>query len=342
MAERFRPLAKAGLAALALVLAGCGDTLESFGGPTMGSTYSIKYVRGASAPDVQTAKAAVEAILAEVDRQMSTYRDDSLVSRFNALPAQSCMELPPPMLELLRYGGELSEQSQGAFDMTVEPLMNLWGFGPQARVEKVPSAEQIAAARRDVGHRHLRIDGQRLCKDAAVQLDFDSIAAGYTVDAVGERLKELGVRSYLAEITGELKAEGRKPDGTPWRIAIEAPREGQRVAQQVLALDGYGVSTSGDYRNYFEENGQRYSHTFDPRTGAPIDHHLASVTVIDPSTRNADGLSTLLMVLGPEEGYRFAEKHRLAALFVSRQGNGFDSRTTPRYEQLFGNQGERP
>ncbi|WP_194830815.1 FAD:protein FMN transferase, partial [Pseudomonas aeruginosa] len=222
------------------------------------------------------------------------------------------------------------------------PLMNLWGFGPQARVEKVPSAEQIAAVRRDVGHRHLRIDGQRLCKDAAVQLDFDSIAAGYTVDAVGERLKELGVRSYLAEITGELKAEGRKPDGTPWRIAIEAPREGQRVAQQVLALDGYGVSTSGDYRNYFEENGQRYSHTFDPRTGAPIDHHLASVTVIDPSTRNADGLSTLLMVLGPEEGYRFAEKHRLAALFVSRQGNGFDSRTTPRYEQLFGNQGERP
>ena len=256
----------AGLAALALVLAGCGDTLESFGGPTMGSTYSVKYVRGASAPDVQTAKAAVEAILAEVDRQMSTYRDDSLVSRFNALPAQSCMELPPPMLELLRYGGELSEQSQGAFDMTVEPLMNLWGFGPQARVEKVPSAEQIAAVRRDVGHRHLRIDGQRLCKDAAVQLDFDSIAAGYTVDAVGERLKELGVRSYLAEITGELKAEGRKPDGTPWRIAIEAPREGQRVAQQVLALDGYGVSTSGDYRNYFEENGQRYSHTFDPRT----------------------------------------------------------------------------
>ena len=198
----------AGLAALALVLAGCGDTLESFGGPTMGSTYSIKYVRGASAPDVQTAKAAVEAILAEVDRQMSTYRDDSLVSRFNALPAQSCMELPLPMLELLRYGGELSEQSQGAFDMTVEPLMNLWGFGPQARVEKVPSAEQIAAVRRDVGHRHLRIDGQRLCKDAAVQLDFDSIAAGYTVDAVGERLKELGVRSYLAEITGELKAEG--------------------------------------------------------------------------------------------------------------------------------------
>lgn len=145
MAERFRPLAKAGLAALALVLAGCGDTLESFAGPTMGSTYSIKYVRGASAPDVQTAKAAVEAILAEVDRQMSTYRDDSLVSRFNALPAQSCMELPPPMLELLQYGGELSEQSQGAFDMTVEPLMNLWGFGPQARVEKVPSAEQIAA-----------------------------------------------------------------------------------------------------------------------------------------------------------------------------------------------------
>ena len=240
------------------------------------------------------------------------------------------------MLELLRYGGELSEQSQGAFDMTVEPLMNLWGFGPQARVEKVPSTEQIAAARRDVGHRHLRIDGQRLCKDAAVQLDFDSIAAGYTVDAVGERLKELGVRSCLAEITGELKAEGRKPDGTPWRIAIEAPREASGSPSRYWRW----TATASRPRAITATISKRTAsaiRTFDPRTGAPIDHHLASVTVIDPSTRNADGLSTLLMVLGPEEGYRFAEKHRLAALFVSRQGNGFDSRTTPRYEQLFGN-----
>lgn len=326
------------LLSASLLLAGCGDRLEQFGGPTMGSSYSVKYVRSASGPTVEQARGEVEGILAEIDRQMSTYRADSEVERFNALPAGRCMALPAPMLELVTFAGELSKDSSGAFDMTVEPLLNLWGFGPQSRGEQVPSAEAIAQVRAQVGQQHLSIHGQELCKDAAVQLDFNSIAAGYAVDRVSARLAELGVASSLVEITGELKAVGRKPDGSPWRIAIEAPRDDRQVAQKIVSLDGLGVSTSGDYRNYFEKNGKRYSHTLDPKTGAPISHKLAAVTVVDASALRADGLSTLLMVLGPEAGEDYAESNDIAAYFVTREGEAFVSHGSSRFRQLFDKQ----
>jgi thiamine biosynthesis lipoprotein len=330
-------LSTAGIMLIAVALAGCDDKVESFGGPTMGSTYSIKYVRGAEGPSVQQAQAEVEALLAQVDQQMSTYRDDSLVSKFNTLPAGSCRNLPENMLALVRYGERLANDSDGAFDLTVEPLLDLWGFGPKGQGERVPSPEQIALALQRVGHRHLKIDGQRLCKDADIKLDFDAIAAGDTVDRVAALLEHLGVNDYLVEITGELKTKGRKPDGSAWSIAIEAPRDDERVAQMVLKLRDMGISTSGDYRNYFEVDGQRYSHTFDPRLGRPISHKLASVTVASPLALHADGMSTLLMVLGPEQGYRFALDHRLAALFITREAQGFSSLATPAFQRLMAN-----
>lgn len=317
---------RCGLLALLLAslgLVGCSEPIEQFSGPTMGSSYSIKYLRGSQGPAPAEAQAAAEAILAEIDEQLSTYRRDSLISRFNALPAHSCQAMPETLLALVRFGEQLSQQSNGAFDLTLEPLLNLWGFGPQSRGEQLPSAEQLAEARLRVGHGYLRIDGQQLCKEAALMVDFNSIAAGYAVDRISARLQALGVESYLVEITGELKARGRKPDGSPWRIAIEAPLEGQQVAQTILRLDGEGVSTSGDYHNYFERDGRRYSHTLDPQTAAPIAHTLAQVTVVDASAQRADGLSTLLMVLGPERGLAFAEREGIKALLVSRQGAGF-------------------
>jgi thiamine biosynthesis lipoprotein len=311
------------------------EKVEEFGGPTMGSTYSVKYVTGEGVADAPTLKAETELILAEVDQQMSTYRDDSIISLFNRAPAGSCMTVPAGMLEVVGMGQELARESGGAFDLTLEPLLNLWGFGPQARIERVPSAEQLAEARQRSGHSHLRIDGQQLCKDVDLQLDLNSIAAGYAVEKIVSRLADMGVGSYLVDVTGELKAAGKKPDGQPWRIAIEAPRDDQRVAQKILQLDGYGISTSGDYRNYFEENGVRYSHTLDPKTGAPITHTLAAVTVADLSTLRADGLSTLLMVLGPEQGLAYAEQAGIAAFFVTREGEAFVTRTTAAFEQLF-------
>ncbi len=321
--------------AAALLLAGCGgERMESISGPTMGSTYSVQYVRHADGPAASRVKSEVEGILAEVDRQMSTYRADSDIERFNELPANSCQPMPEPVLQLVRVGEQLAADSEGAFDLTVEPLLNLWGFGPQGREEKVPGAAALAQVRQRVGHGHLRIEAGQLCKDAAVEVDFNSIAAGYAVDRIADRLAQLGVDSFLAEATGELKAVGRKADGSPWRIALEEPRDDQQVAQRVIALDGYGVSTSGDYRNYFEQDGRRYSHTFDARTGRPISHKLASVTVIHPSALMADGLSTLLLILGPEAGWEYAEKHRIAAFFVMRADTGFVTRSNPAFDAL--------
>lgn len=320
-----------------LCLAGCGPRVEEFGGPTMGSHYAIKYVAGEHTPGPAAVQAEVEKLLAEVDQQMSTWRADSAISQFNALPAGSCATVPAPMLTLVTFANTLWRDSNGAFDITVEPLMNLWGFGPQSRRQQIPSAEQIAAAKALMGQQHLRVDGQQLCKDIALQMDLNSIVAGDTVDRVATLLGSLGINSYLLDITGELKAAGKKPDGAPWKIAIEAPRDDMQVPQQVLALEGWGVSTSGDYHNYFERDGQRYSHTLDPQTGAPITHRLAEVTVLDRSALRADGLSTLLMVLGPERGFAFAQTHGIAALFVSRSGAGFSSQASDAFTRQFAN-----
>jgi thiamine biosynthesis lipoprotein len=324
------------LVTVLLSLAGCGqgNTLERISGPTMGSSYTVQYVRTPQGPAPEQVKREVEAILEGVDKRFSTYRSDSLIETFNRLPANSCQPMPADVLELVRVGEQLSEQSDGAFDLTVEPLLDLWGFGPQSRMEKVPSEQALASARQRVGHGHLRIVGEQLCKDAPVEVDFNSIAAGHAVDLLVARLQALGVADLLVEATGELKALGRKPDGSSWKVAVELPREDRQIAQQVLAVDGFGVSTSGDYRNYFEENGQRYSHTFDARLGRPVKHDLAAVTVFDRSTLMADGYSTLLLVLGPQQGWDFALKHQIAAVFVTRVADGFVSRSTPAFEQL--------
>ena len=331
-----------GLVTLIVVLSACGngDSMESFGGPTMGSTYSIKYVRRAGLPAAADVRVEVEKILADIDRQLSTYRSDSDIERFNDLPANRCQKMPASILKLIRVGEQLSEQSEGSYDLTVEPLLNLWGFGPQGREEKVPAEQALAQARQRVGYQHLRIEGDQLCKDAAVEVDFNSIAAGYAVDTIAARLEALGIHDYLAEATGELKAAGKKLDGSPWRIAMEEPRDDQQVAERIVAVDGFGLSTSGDYRNYFEQGGRRYSHTFDARTGAPVSNTLASVTVIHPSALMADGLSTLLLILGPERGWDYAEKHDIGAFFVIRADTGFVTRTSHAFERVTGGKTE--
>jgi thiamine biosynthesis lipoprotein len=327
------------LVSVLISLAGCsqGDTLERISGPTMGSSFTVQYVRTAQGPTPERVRQEVQGVLEGIDKRFSTYRSDSLTETFNRLPANSCQRMPAEVLELVRVGEQLSQQSEGAFDLTVEPLLDLWGFGPQSRQEKVPDAQALASTRQRVGYGHLRIVGEQLCKDAAVQIDFNSIAAGHAVDLLVERLEALGVADLLVEVTGELKALGRKPDGSHWKVALELPRDDRQIAQQIVVVDGYGVSTSGDYRNYFEENGQRYSHTFDARQGKPVQHELAAVTVFDRSALMADGYSTLLLILGPQQGWDFALKHEIAALFVTRVGDGFVSRSTPAFARVIKN-----
>ena len=320
------------------LLAGCdkAPSIEHFSGYTMGSTYSVKYVSTEATPSKEQLIETTEHLLAEVDQVLSTYRDDSVITEFNALPTGQCMTVPTMLREVAEASLQLSELSNGAFDVTIAPLLKLWGFGPHQKPLNVPSTDAIAATRELVGYRYLRVDNNQLCKDAPIILDFNSIAAGYAVDQLVQRLKDQGVNSMMVEITGELKAVGTKPDGSAWRIAIEAPRTDSHAIQKIVRIDGLGVSTSGDYRNYFEHDGVRYSHTLDPVSGAPIKHALASVTVVDPLTLQADGLSTLLMVLGPDEGLAFAELNGIAAFFVTHHEQGFKTFASSMFKRNVG------
>lgn len=323
--------------ALAAALTGCFNSAQPVSeihGHTMGSTYSIKWVEGAATPEAEVLKDSVDTLLAQFDAEVSTWRPDSSLSAFNAAPAGTCTEVPSSVLDLVTLAGSLHDRSGGAFDVTVGPLLELWGFHASEPRQVIPDPDAVEEVMQRVGQRHLRIQGASLCKDAPVRVDLSGIAAGYMVDRVVEHLQQAGITSYMVEITGELKAAGLKPGGSPWRIAVEEPRDDRRIAQVIIPLNGYGVSTSGDYRNYFEYDGKRYSHTFDPTSGRPVMHQLAAVTVLHPSTAEADGLSTVLLVKGPSDGWDYAVKNGIAALMVIRMGDGFVSRSTPQFRAL--------
>ncbi|PAT41037.1 thiamine biosynthesis protein ApbE [Vandammella animalimorsus] len=326
------------IVALPLALAACqpagqAQRVVKFTGPTMGSSYQISYVAESGAPGLAAAQAGVQAILGEIDAAVSTYRGDSALARFNAAPAGTCMDMPAAAIALAEHAQALHAASGGAFDVSLLPALEAWGFrhrpsapasasAAAATAPATPTEDELQALRQRVGMQHLRVEGARLCKSAPIRLEFNSTAAGYAVDRVAQWLEGQGVRSYLVEITGEMRAAGRKPGGAPWRIAIEAPLENARQAQKILALQDMALSTSGDYRNWREAGGQRYSHTLDARSLRPVRHALASVTVAHASALQADGLSTLLMALGPEAGYDYASAHGLAALFITRTGEG--------------------
>ena len=323
--------------ALAAALTGCFNSVDPVSemyGATMGSTYSIKWVPTEESPAPEALQEEIESMFARFDSEASNWRTDSDLARFNASPAGTCMTMPESVLEMVQLADHFHADSGGSFDITVAPLLKLWGFhgGEQ---HQMPHPDQLQQVMLTVGQQHLHInDESQLCKDVALTLDISSVGAGYMVDRVVERLATYGVKNYMVEITGELKAAGKKPGNRPWRIAIEEPRDDERVAQMILALDGEGVSTSGDYRNYYEVNGQRFSHTFDARSGHPVMHKLAAVTVLDDSAAEADGLSTLLMIMGEDRGWQYAVEHKIPAFFVIREGEAFISKGTPQFNAL--------
>jgi thiamine biosynthesis lipoprotein len=328
------------LLALAAALPGCdresapAETLLQ--GSTMGTSYSVKVVDLPAGLSAKSLQAAIDQILEAVNDSMSTYREDSELSRFNGNPGGDWVPTSPELLGVLEAAQETSRLSDGAFDVTVGPLVNLWGFGPGAARDRIPDDSEIQSAKARVGYRqlHLRSDPPAIKKDLpGLYLDLSAIAKGYGVDAVAAHLESLGLQNYLVEIGGEVWGKGSNARGTPWRIAIEKPSPGERAVYAVVQLDKVGIATSGDYRNYFELQGQRFSHTIDPATGRPVTHALASVTVLGKSVMQADALATALLVLGPERGYRLAEQHDLAALFIMNKDNGFNERATPQFDR---------
>lgn len=302
-------------------------------GATMGTTYNVKLVPHQHG-DGSAIQGQIDAVLAKVNRLMSTYDPDSELSRFNQQSTTEPFLLSPDTAFVLQEALRLGEISHGVLDITVGPLVNLWGFGPQARPEDIPSEQQIANIRSKVGLDKVQLDGLHVTKrHPQVYIDLSTIAKGFGVDKVAELLEGLGYQHYLVEIGGEMRVAGHKGNGQPWRIAVEKPISTQRAVQTVLSIGNNAVATSGDYRNYFELEGIRYSHLIDPRSGYPIQHNLVSVTVIHPSSMTADGLATALNVMGKDEALALARQHNLSVLLIARENGEFKEYTSGEFDR---------
>lgn len=285
----------------------------------MGTLWSLRLDNPTFAP-LEQVRARIEAAFEQVIAQMSTWESDSDICHYNNAPAGSVHALAPEFLRVLECSLEWAEASQGAVDPTVGPLVGLWGFGAHARPARQPAAEELEAVRSRVGWSKVHLDASAATvrQPGGVELDFSGIAKGFAVDHACAALQELGLRNFVLEIGGEVRANGRRPDGQGWRIQIEAA-EG---VTWPLALSDMSVATSGDRWHTHTEQGRHWSHTIDPRTGRPIEHSLASVSVLHAQCMQADALATLLTVLGPAEGMAFAQQHDVAALFVVHKHDG--------------------
>lgn len=333
-----RRMLRAGwLPVLLVLLVACARpaALLRLDGQTMGTTWSAQF---ADAPglDRQAVRQAIQAELDQVIAQMSTWEPGSLISRYNTSPAGSWHDLPEAFAGVLEAALALAAATDGHYDPTVGPLVDAWGFGAGGARSEPPDAGTIAAARARVGWQRLRFeaDGRRLLQPGGVQLDLSSIAEGHAVDRMGLALQALDINDYLVEIGGELRARGRRPDGRPWRVAVEQPDVDQ-TPTLVLALHNQSIATSGDYRKFFEYQGRRYSHSIDPHSGWPVQHGLAAVTVVADDCMHAGSTATALSVLGPERGYDHALRHEIAARLVLRDADGgFTVRDTPAFQAL--------
>ncbi len=313
-----------------IVISGCqrAPQVEAhrFEGPIFGTGYHVTLFAALDEATLESLEAGIRSQLEHVDALMSTYRDDSELSRFNRYPVGVPFFLSPATAKVLRESLRIARLSNDAFDVTVGPAVNLWGFGPTGRPERVPGSAELAAALARVDIHALVLDGDTLTKRKPVYVDLSGIAKGYGTDRVADYLEDRGIADYLVEVGGEIRTQGTKPGGEPWRIAVEKPVSSERSVQRIIDLDSAAVATSGDYRNYFESDGVRYSHTIDPRTGRPITNQVASVTVIAERCATADALATAFTVMGERAGLELAERKNIAVYFIVRTDEGFETR----------------
>ena len=327
---------------LVFLLSGCANNSSvekypfSYSGPTMGTSFSIKASQLPEGVKTYRLESLIKDRLTEVNQHMSTYIKDSELSLINSSKSTGSQFISPDLYKVISTAQEVSRLSDGALDITVGPLVNLWGFGIDKMSYQAPEAEDIKQALGNIGYDKLVLTGRlkTLSKTLpGISIDLSSLAKGYAVDEVANILDQQGVTNYMVEIGGELHLKGKNLQGENWRIAVEKPTAEKRELQRVLSITDIAMATSGDYRNFFEQDGQRFSHTIDPRTGYPITHKLASVTVLSDTTMKADAWATALMVLGPEEGYKIAEQQKLAVFFIIKTDQGFVQRETPLFSE---------
>nr|WP_240457962.1 FAD:protein FMN transferase [Vibrio neptunius] len=318
-----------------MVLAGCEKPVEQIhlSGPTMGTTYNIKYIESEGNPSPEVLQKEVDRLLEEVNDQMSTYRKNSELSRFNQSQTSTPFEVSPQTATVVKEAIRLNGLTLGALDVTVGPLVNLWGFGPEARPEVVPTDEELAARKTHTGIQHLTVEGNLLSKDIPnLYVDLSTIAKGWGVDVVADYIQSQGIQNYMVEVGGEMRLKGINREGVKWRIAIEKPSADERAVQEIIEPGDMAVATSGDYRIYFERDGVRYSHIINPQTGKPIRHKVVSVTVLDKSSMTADGLATGLMVLGEEQGMKIANENNIPVFMIVKTEDGFKEMASEAYK----------
>ena len=304
-----------------------GDSWNEFQGSTMGTHYTVK-VNGVDKKEtIEFAGTRISEKLAYIDGMMSTYKPDSELSRFNQHQSTEPFKVSLEMIEIFQAARGVSDATNGAFDITVGPIVNAWGFGPEKK-SAPPTEAELAALLPRVGYKMLSVDAaaSTIRKERPdIYCDLSGIAQGYAADEIAALLDELGVENYMIDISGEFRTRGINERGEQWQIGIERPDAAERTAQLVVPLSNMSLATSGDYRNYREENGVRLSHEIDPATGKPVQHKLASATIITERCTFADAYATALMVLGPEKALEVANEKGLAVyLLVRNDSGGFD------------------
>jgi thiamine biosynthesis lipoprotein len=317
----------------------------------MGTTYHVKCwapltdtgpVGGLNA-DPTGLQSAIDTLLAQIDLQMSTYRDDSEISRFNQAAADEWFDVSPATAYVVRRALHYHRLTDGALDVTLGPVLHLWGFGStrarQQATTQVPDAEALATALQQCGAEHLqaRLTPPSLHKTlAALEIDLSALAKGFGVDAVGELLDERRLANWMVEIGGEVRARGDRPQGGPWRIGVENPERERRALSRVIPLDDAALATSGDYRNFRTIAGERYAHIVDPATGQPLRYRGISVSVVASTCMEADALATALLVMPSDAAYDWCEANDVAALFHLREDEGVEPqiRSTSRLDAI--------
>ncbi|MDC9818263.1 FAD:protein FMN transferase ApbE [Pectobacterium polonicum] len=307
-------------------------------GKTMGTFYSVK-ISGAINEDKTQLQREIDALLEQANNEISTYRDDSVLSRFNQHRGMDLHPISNGMADIIQTAFRVGNATNGAMDITIGPLVNLWGFGPQKQPTRIPSQQQIDVARENIGLNHLHLlsteQGEWIQKDLPdLYIDLSTLGEGYGADILAQLMMRKGITNYLVSVGGAISSRGVNAEGTPWRVAIQKPTDQENAAQAAVNLQGYAISTSGSYRNYFEEDNKRYSHIIDPETGRPITHQLVSATVIAPTALEADGWDTGLMVLGTEKALKLAEQQGLAVYLITKTDKGFNAVMTPQFKSF--------
>ncbi|MEM6384514.1 MAG: FAD:protein FMN transferase [Pseudomonadota bacterium] len=334
-------ISRRGFLAFPLALGACkfGRDVSEVSGLTMGTTYKVVVIDDGIGISESELRSAIDLALLDVNKQLSNWDQSSEISQFNARSGTDDVTVSPALSEVMRAAEAVNVASRGTFDTTIGPLIELWGFGASGS-QRMPSADQIASAKLRAGHANtLQVGASTLRKrrpDSQVYLS--AIGKGYGADQIGRAVETLGAQNYMVEIGGDLYASGSNPSGLPWQIGIERPSALSGGVIDVVGVSGVGLASSGDYRNYFERDGERYSHIIDPTTGRPITHKTASATVLADNAMLADAWATAMLILGRGRGLEIADENGIGVLFVERDTNAeglqFTTQANARFEAL--------